>query len=124
MKAAPASYPASIRRAAAVSAALIAVIVGYFSLVPPGEAPAPQISDKIRHFVAYAALAVPVAVWFGPGRLFAAMAATVLYGAGLEGAQALAGTGREGSLADAAANALGAVTGVLSVWMGARLLRR
>jgi VanZ family protein len=124
MNDARAPYPVSIRRAAAVLAALIAVIVGYFSLVPPGEAPAPQISDKIRHFVAYAALAVPVAVWFGPGRLTAAMAVTALYGAGLEGAQALAGTGREGSLADAAANALGAVMGVLSAWAGARLLRR
>lgn len=124
MTAPPALYSVSIRRAAAVLAALIAVIVGYFSLVPPGEAPAPQISDKIRHFVAYATLAVPVAVWFGPRRLMAAMAVTALYGAGLEATQALAGIGREGSLADAAANALGAVIGVLSVWTSARLLKR
>jgi hypothetical protein len=78
MTAPPALYSVSIRRAAAVLAALIAVIVGYFSLVPPGEAPAPQISDKIRHFVAYATLAVPVAVWFGPRRLMAAMAVTAV----------------------------------------------
>lgn len=119
MNPAPVPYPPAIRRAAVVIAALLAVAIGYFSLVPPGEAPAPQISDKIRHFAAYAGLAVPVAMWFGPGRL-AAILVVALYGAGLEVAQALAGTGREGSLADAAANALGAAAGVLLVWIIAR----
>ena len=55
-------YPLAIRRAALIIAVLLAVLIGYFSLVPPGDAPAPQISDKIRHFAAYAMLAVPVAI--------------------------------------------------------------
>lgn len=116
-------YPPVIRRAALVIGVLLALVIGYFSLVPPGEAPAPQISDKIRHFAAYATLAIPVAMWFGPGRM-AAWAVTTLYGGGLEIAQALAGTGREGSLADALANALGAGTGVLLVWIIARTRAR
>lgn len=116
-------YPPAIRRAAVVIAALLAVLIGYYSLIPPGDAPAPQISDKIRHFVAYAGLAVPVAMWFGPGRL-AAVLVTAAYGAGLEIAQALAGTGREGSLADAAANTLGAGAGFLLVWFIARTRAR
>lgn len=115
-------YPPAIRRAAVVIAALLAVVIAYFSLVPPGEAPAPQISDKLRHFAAYAGLAVPVAMWFGPGRL-AAVLVVALYGAGLEMAQAFAGTGREASFGDAAANTLGAAAGALLVWIIARSRR-
>lgn len=114
----------AIRRASVVFAALLAVIVAYFSLVPPGSAPAPQLSDKIRHFIAYAALTVPLALWFGRGRLLLAVSAAALYGAGLEFAQALAGTGREGSVADAVANALGACAGGLAVALAFRLRRR
>lgn len=115
-------YPPAIRRAALILAVLLAVLIGYFSLVPPGEAPAPQISDKIRHFAAYAMLAVPVAMWFSPKRL-AAWGLTALYGGGLEIAQMLAGTGREGSPADALANALGAGAGVFLIWVIARTRR-
>lgn len=115
-------YPPHIRRAALIVAALMALVIGYFSLVPPGEAPAPQISDKIRHFGAYAMLAVPVAMWFGPGRIAAALVVAT-YGAGLEVAQAFAGTGREGSLVDGLANALGAAAGYLLVLFIARTRR-
>lgn len=123
MNPALAPYPPAIRRGALVIAALLAVLIGYYSLVPPGDAPASQISDKIRHFAAYAGLAVPVAMWIGPGRLAAVLVAAA-YGAGLEIAQAFAGTGREGSLADALANTLGAGAGFLLVWFIARTRAR
>lgn len=100
------------------------VAIGYFSLVPPGDAPAPQISDKIRHFAAYAALAAPIAIWFGPQRLLAAALLAALYGAGIEVAQVYAPTGREGSPADAGANALGAAMGTLMIWALARFRAR
>lgn len=115
-------YPPAIRRAALVIFALLAVLIGYFSLVPAGEAPAPQISDKIRHFAAYATLAIPAAMWFGPGRLWAWLVVAA-YGGALEIAQALGCAGREGSWADAFANTLGAGTGVLLIWIVARTRR-
>jgi VanZ family protein len=123
MRPALAPYPPAIRRAALVIGLCLAALIGYFSLVTPGEAPAPQISDKIRHFAAYAALAVPAAMWLGPGRVLAALL-VALYGAGLEVAQAFAGTGREGSVADGAANSLGAAAGTALVWIIARTRAR
>ena len=115
-------YPPAIRRAALVIFALLAVLIGYFSLVPGGEAPAPQISDKIRHFAAYAALAIPAAMWFSPGRLWV-FVCVAGYGALMEVAQGLAGTGREASLLDGLANAAGAGAGVLLIWIIARMRR-
>ena len=73
MRPALAPYPPAIRRAALIVGLCLAVLIGYFSLVTPGETPAPQISDKLRHFAAYWALAVPAAMWFGPGRVPAAV---------------------------------------------------
>lgn len=126
MRPALAPYPPSIRRAALVIGLCLAAVIGYFSLVTPGEAPAPQISDKLRHFAAYAALAIPAAMWLGPGHVGRGLLAVVvvaLYGAGLEAAQSFSGTGREGSVADGAANALGAMAGVSIVFIIARTRR-
>lgn len=116
-------YPPAIRRAALVIAALLAALIGYYSLVPPGEVPAPQVSDKILHFAAYAGLAVPVSMWFGPGRLAAVLVAAS-YGASLEIAQAFAAAGRQASIADALANTLGAGAGFVLVWFIARMRAR
>ena len=115
-------YPPLIRRAAAIIAALLALLIAYFSLVPPGETPAPQISDKIRHFGAYAMLAIPTAMWLAPRRIVPAVVVAI-WGIAMEIAQGLAGTGREASLIDALANTLGACAGVLLVWIIARRRR-
>ena len=69
-----------------------------------------------------APLAIPAAMWFGPGRLWAWLVVAA-YGGALEIAQALGGAGREGSWADAFANTLGAGTGVLLIWIIARTRR-
>lgn len=115
-------YPPHIRRAASVIAALLAVLIAYFSLVPPGETPAPQISDKIRHFGAYVMLAIPAAMWLAPRRIAPAVIVAV-WGIVLEIAQGLAGTGREASIGDALANTAGACAGVFFIWMVARRRR-
>lgn len=115
-------YPPSIRRAALVIALSLAVLIAFFSLVSPDQTPAVQISDKIRHFAAYALLAVPAAMWFAPRRL-AAWLSVAGFGVVLEVAQGLAGTGREMSPLDALANAGGAAAGVLLVWTVARRRR-
>jgi VanZ family protein len=115
-------YPPPIRRAALVITLCLAAMIGYYSLVPPGDVPAPDISDKIRHFAAYALLAVPAAMWFSPRRL-AAWLAVGGYGVLMEIAQGLSGTGRELSALDALANMAGAGAGVLLVWIIARTRR-
>lgn len=115
-------YPPHIRRAAAIIAALLALLIAYFSLVPPGETPAPQISDKIRHFGAYAMLAIPTAMWLAPRRIAPAVI-VAMWGIAMEIAQGLAGTGREASLGDALANTAGAGAGVFLIWMVARRRR-
>lgn len=100
-----------IRRLAALAAAIVAVTIGYLSLMPAGEVPAPQISDKIRHFAAYAGLAAPLTLALHPRRWLMAALAAAAYGVALEVAQALGDAGREGSPLDAVANLLGAFLG-------------
>lgn len=112
-------YPPTIRRAALVIALLIAAGIAYLSMMSGPEVPAPDVSDKVRHFGAYAMLAIPAAMWFGPGRVVTVIVLTV-YGAGLEVAQALFTETREASVLDGLANALGAAAGWLLVWFIAR----
>ena len=70
------------------------------------------LTDKVAHFMAYGALGA-CAFWARltlAGRLWAAPLALAVYGAALEGAQGLGGV-RSPELADAIANALGALAG-------------
>lgn len=122
MKPALVPYPPSVRRAALVIALLIAIGIAYLSMMSGPAVPAPDVSDKIRHFGAYAMLAIPAAMWFGPGRAATVIVLTV-YGAGLEIAQAVFTATREASVLDGVANALGAVAGYLLVWFIARTRR-
>ena len=122
MKTALAHYPPHIRRAALIVAIGLALLIGYFSLVPPNDSPMPHLSDKVRHFAAYALLAVPVAMWLGPGRL-SAVALLTAFGAAIEVAQAFAGTGRDASIWDGLADLLGAAAGAGLIWIVA-LTRR
>lgn len=108
------------RLTAALAACGLAVVIIYLSLVPAGDVPAPQISDKIRHFVAYAALAAPLAVALRPSRWLAAVLLAAGLGLGLEVAQATGDAGREGSAGDALANLLGALAGAGLVRLSAR----
>ncbi len=122
MKTGTKPYPPILRLAAAVLAGVLMVIIAYYSLIPAGDVPDLTMWDKVRHFSAYAALAVAVATWLWPHRI-AAWAAVTAVGALMEVAQALAGTGREASIADAFANGLGAAVGCGLVWILA-LMRR
>lgn len=106
-----------IRSLAGLAAIGLAIIIAVYSLVPVSEAPAPQLSDKIKHFAAYAALAASLSVAFGVGPRPAALAFSIsgLFGIGLEIAQMLGEAGREGSSLDVAANLGGALVGILVV---------
>lgn len=109
------------RRAAGAGAVVIALIIAWLSLIPAVGVPAPEVSDKLRHFAAYAALAAPLSVAMDTRRWLLAALLAGLYGAGMEVAQALAPTGREGSFADAAANLGGAIVGAAAARVMVRL---
>ncbi|WP_425409926.1 VanZ family protein [Hyphococcus sp.] len=82
-------------------------------------------ADKIGHFIAYAALAVS-AFWarlFLYSRRWATMIGLALYGIALEILQGMGGV-RSPELADAIANALGALCGFLAAIGAAQIVRR
>ncbi|RAN33767.1 VanZ family protein [Hyphomonas pacifica] len=110
-----------LTRALAVIATIILIIViAHLSLSPAADVPAPQVSDKVKHFAAYFVLAGTLATAFGPKRGIYALIVAILYGLAMEVAQDMGDAGREGSIADALANTAGAACGVLA----AKLLRR
>ena len=118
----PRPFPglSAYRLTAALAALGLALLLSYLSLIPAGDVPAPQISDKVRHFLAYAALAAPLAVALRPARWLAAVLMAAGLGLGLEVAQAMGDAGREGSPGDALANLLGALAGAGLVRLSAR----
>jgi VanZ family protein len=85
--------------------------IAVLSLIPPGDLPPVEGSDKLKHFIAYGSLGGAMTIAMGPGRAMRACLITILYGALMEAAQGLAPTGREFSLLDEVANILGAGAG-------------
>lgn len=84
------------------------------SLLPPIELGAPQDSDKIGHFLAYATLSTWAGMIFRTRRIQALAAfALILLGIGLEFAQAELTTTRLGDSKDALANTLGVLLGLI-----------
>lgn len=86
---------------------------------------APEMADKVAHFMAYAALGATAAM--GRLRLLGlrspVIAAIAVYGVVLEGLQGLGGV-RDPELADAAANALGVITAFGCVSLFGRMTAR
>lgn len=112
------------RRMAGAGALLVAAAIAVLSLLPGEDLPEVQVSDKILHVIAYAALSAGVCFWLGRQRLLAGILLATFYGATLEFAQALAGTGRTPSLLDGGANLLGACLGAGMAMIAATLSRR
>lgn len=88
------------------------------ALQPGHEMPASMLgSDKLEHFAAFAVLAVLARIaWPGLTHLFS-VPALMLYGLGIEIAQATLTTGRTASMADFAADVLGIASGMLAAWL-------
>lgn len=105
-------------------AALFAVIV--LSLIPPPSMRVPAGTDKVEHFLAYAALSAYAAMLFARRRMQAiAAAGLIVMGVGLEVAQATLTDSRMADSADAFANTLGVLAGLLTaVTPMARWLQR
>jgi len=88
---------------------LIAVIA--LSIIPAGSTPDLEISDKLAHLVAYAALALAGGIAFSGYRsVFILVAGLLLLGIGLELVQAFV-PGRSSSGYDGLANAIGIALG-------------
>jgi VanZ family protein len=128
-------------RAARIAFALLLAFVTYASVTPASDAPGffgmilqrisaallgeARFGDKLGHGLAYAVLGA--AAFFArlpPCRrvLWTPLALTV-YGAVMEGAQALGGT-RDPDIADAAVNAVGALAGVALARLFVHAFRR
>ena len=98
----------AMRRFAGMTAICLMLAIAVLSVMPPGDLPPVEGSDKLKHFIAYGSLGGAIAIAAGPGRAFLI---TIGYGALMEVAQALAPTGREYSILDEVANMLGAGLG-------------
>jgi VanZ family protein len=111
------------RRLAGFASLLIVAAIGVLSILPGEDLPDVHLSDKIEHAIAYAALSACLCFWLGLRRLLTGILIAVGYGAMLEIAQALAGTGRTPSLLDGGANLVGACLGAGLALIVARLSR-
>ena len=109
-----------MRRIAGILAVALMIAIAVLSLLPPADLPPVEGSDKLKHFLAYGSLGGAMAIAAGPGKALRTFLITIGYGALMEVAQALAPTGREFSILDEVANALGAGLGTAA----ALLLRR
>ncbi|WP_272986846.1 MULTISPECIES: VanZ family protein [Hyphomonas] len=103
----------AMRRFAGLATIALLIAIAVLSLLPSGDLPPVEGSDKVKHFLAYGSLGGAMAMAFGPGRALRAFLITIGYGALMEIAQALAPTGREFSVLDEVANILGAGVGTV-----------
>lgn len=88
------------------------------SLLPVQNIPDVGTSDKVQHFAAYAMLALWFAGIYPRSRYPLIAAGLLLFGIGIELAQALMGLGRQGDLLDVLANAGGIAMGLLAALFG------
>jgi len=101
---------ASEPRAALAVTALLALVVGIITLTPQEHMPSAPGSDKLHHFLAFAALAFPMAI-ARPRAVILMVLLVSLYGALIEVIQPH--VGRHGDVMDAIANAGGAICGAV-----------
>ena len=108
------------RRTWGIAAILVALLIGVVSMLPPRGTPGMEIADlgelraTIGHGLAYALLAAFAVLGQRQPRIAATLAGVIGYGVILEVLQGVFGL-RTFQWTDIAANALGALVGVLSV---------
>ena len=95
-------------RVAIALTAILVLIVAFLTLTPSDKLPSAPGGDKLHHFLAFGAIAFPIA--FARPRLFVWIVLAVsAYGAVIEIIQPY--VGRHGDIMDALANSIGAVAG-------------
>ena len=100
-----------------------AAFVGALSLVPGGALPASQLSDKVEHLLAYAALGlIGVATARNGSRAACSILGIIAFGAMIEVLQMFS-PGRYAEVGDALANSAGALIGgaIAIVWHRRRI---
>lgn len=94
-------------------AVLLALVIGYESLLPGSGLPPTRHSDKIVHFVAYFTLAFMFCASVSTRWRKAALLGVIAYGGLIEILQSAMALGRTGSWGDMAANIGGALIGAI-----------
>ena len=87
---------------------IVATVIGWLTLMPAEDLPAAPGSDKLHHFIAFAALVLPVAA-VRPRFSYWAVPLAVAYGGAIELIQPH--FGRNGEWGDFLANTAGALAG-------------
>ena len=100
-----------VPKLALLGAVICAVVIAVLSLLPGSDLPAPNMNDKLNHFIAYGVLMALATLGRGQVRLFGLMGGVILYGLVLEGLQGMMPYGRSASWIDALANTGGVVIG-------------
>jgi VanZ family protein len=95
-------------RIALAMTVILGLIVAVLTLTPSQTLPSAPGGDKLHHFLAFGAIAFPMA-FARPRLLVLIVLAVSVYGAVIEIIQSH--VGRHGDIVDALANAIGAVTG-------------
>ena len=94
-----------------LAALLFAAAILFASLQPFSGTPSLTHFDKLQHFLAYGVLTVLLGMGWPRLRVIWLIAGATLFGAGVEVAQGLSGTGRVPSVLDGLANLVGALMG-------------
>ncbi|MEB8387250.1 VanZ family protein [Rhodobacteraceae bacterium KMM 6894] len=97
--------------------ALMCVVIVVLTLMPSSQADGPPSPDKLYHFIAFAALVVPLSV-VCPRHVWWIVAGATAFGGLIEVIQPTFGRGAE--WLDLLADFLGAVVGALCAWRWVR----
>jgi len=116
--------PASLRGAFRFGVGAYCLFIVWATLRPSGTGEVIPHLDKVLHMLVYALLAASIALGWPKLSKFRIFWGCVFFGAAMEIAQGLIGSGRTVSLWDGMANSLGAALGVYTVVLTASLFTR
>lgn len=116
--------PASLRLPARICVGLYSLFIVWASLRPAGTGGAIPHMDKVLHLAVYAILGAGLVLAWPKLHKFRVFWGCVIFGAAMEVAQGLIGSGRTASFWDGLANSLGAALGIFVIVQLSRLFAR
>lgn len=118
------SLPASLRLPLRLGVGAYSLLIVWASLRPAGTGGAIPHLDKVFHLLVYAVLGAGLALAWPKLSKFRIFWGCVIFGAAMEIAQGMMGSGRTASLLDGLANSLGAAIGLYVVILASRLFAK